>query len=77
MMCLSIGPGEEQNVKERNRKKEKRRRKEGGRGKGKEKKTPSKASTKKDLNKNNILIYYFSRLFSETNKDKSKYQNIA
>ena len=52
MMCLSIGPGEEQNVKERNRKKEKRRRmKEGGRGKGKEKKTPSKASTEKDLNK--------------------------
>ena len=51
MMCLSIGPGEEQNVKERTRKKEKRRRKEGGRGKGKEKKTPSKASTEKDLNK--------------------------
>lgn len=49
---LSIGPGEEQNVKERNRKKEKRRRrKEGGRGKGKEKKTSSKASTEKDLNK--------------------------
>lgn len=52
MMYLSIGSGEEWNVKERKRKKEKRRRwKEGGRGKGKEKKTSSKAATEKDLNK--------------------------